>query len=491
MHQERSATIKLAASLILAGVSTVTWAQSEYDDQIRDLERELQQIAEMAADGGNVSARIEELESEIAALKQQVADPSGQPGAGSGGTNTANVPGVQGTPSPMQRNNESQFLTGDDLLDQSFPGSLPIPGSKVRFKIGGYVKADLIQDFDPVGDRYEFELATIPVSGTPEAAFDGRTTMHAKETRLNFDFRSKARNEERGWEFPLRVFMEFDFFDDRDSFRLQPRMRHAYGVIGRFLAGRSWSASTDLGALAPTIDFSGGDSVYGGRVSQFRFADRISDSLTYAVGVEELSSGIGNPLGVDGANRSSLPNLGGHLRWASKSKAHVQLGLDVFRLEWQGGESGPSDTEIGYGLSLSGAVPLGKDHRNRLSGAATIGSGAAHRVISLSFDGGNSAVITPAGLDAMSHWQIYGGYSHYWSDSLNSALVVAHAELDNSEFQPGTAIHKASSVHLNLVWFPYKSVSTGVEFMWGRRENNDGADGTANRIQVMAKYVFN
>lgn len=121
----------------------------------------------------------------------------------------------------------------------------------------------------------------------------------------------------------------------------------------------------------------------------------------------------------------------------------------------------------------------------------TIGSGAANRVVSLSFDGGNSAVITPAGLDAMSHWQIYGGYSHYWLDSLNSALVVAHAELDNSEFQPGTAIHKASSVHLNLVWFPYKSVSTGIEFMWGRRENNDGTDGTANRIQVMAKYVFN
>ena len=103
--------------------------------------------------------------------------------------------------------------------------------------------------------------------------------MHAKETRVNFDLRTVARNDDYGWEFPLQMFVELDFFDDRDSFRLQPRLRHAYGVIGRFLAGRTWSVTTDLSALAGTIDFSGGDSLYGGRVSQFRFSDLIGESF--------------------------------------------------------------------------------------------------------------------------------------------------------------------------------------------------------------------
>ena len=492
MYTYTKGSLALLASALLVGAPVTTaWSQTDDEQQIEALKQELERIAERASRGEDVSEDVAALRQQMAALEEQITGNSAPATQSSAGGETAPVPGIQGTPNPLQRNTQSQFLTGQDLLDQSFPGSLPIPGSKVRFKIGGYVKADFIQDLDYVGDRYEFELATIPVSGAPEASLDGQTTVHAKESRFNFDFRSVARNEDKGWEFPLQVFMELDFFDDRDSFRLQPRLRHAYGVIGRFLAGRSWSVTTDLAALTPTIDFSGGDSVYGGRVTQFRFGDRISDSLTYAIGVEELAASVGNPLGVDGAGRSSLPNLGGHLRWSSASKAHVQLGVDVFQLEWQGGASGASDTEAGYGVSLSGAIPLGASKRNRISGAATVGSGAAHRVISLSFDGGNSAVMTPGGLDAMSHWQIYGGYSHYWTDSVNSALVLAHAELDNSTFQPDSAIHKASSMHLNLVWFPYKSVSTGVELMWGRRENKGGADGTANRIQFMAKYVFN
>jgi hypothetical protein len=91
----------------------------------------------------------------------------------------------------------------------------------------------------------------------------------------------------------------------------------------------------------------------------------------------------------------------------------------------------------------------------------------------------------------MEAWQAYLGYSRYWSKSLNSTFAVAWAEVDNSDLQPGNAIHSAASAHANLVWFPYKRVSTGIEFMWGERENKDGAKGTARRIQMMAKFKFN
>jgi hypothetical protein len=167
------------------------------------------------------------------------------------------------------------------------------------------------------------------------------------------------------------------------------------------------------------------------------------------------------------------------------------LGADVFRLEWQGGDTGPSDEKMGYGVSLTGRHLIGGSNNNAISGAATIGSGSAHRVVSLSFDGGNDAVMTPDGLDVMSHWQVYGGYSHYWTKSLNSSVSAAWAELDNSELQPGNAIRRAGSVHVNLIWFPYKLVSTGIEYMYGIRENKDGEEGTASRIQFMVKYKFN
>jgi hypothetical protein len=57
--------------------------------------------------------------------------------------------------------------------------------------------------------------------------------------------------------------------------------------------------------------------------------------------------------------------------------------------------------------------------------------------------------------------------------------------------QPGNAIHQAGSAHVNLIWFPYKLVSTGIEYMYGARENKDGTEGNASRIQAMVKYKFN
>jgi hypothetical protein len=470
-------------------------AQDGYADRIQVLEEELEAIKDSSRAGEDVSTRIKNLEDEMEMLMRSMpADGSGSPPQGDEqvpATESPPAAGEQGSLIPMQRESAEEYLTGDDLLDASFPNSIPIPGSQTRFKISGYAKLDFVQDMDYVGDRFEFELATIPVAGTTESQLDGRSTLHAKESRIGFEVRSVARNEKHGWEFPLKGFLEVDFFDDRESFRYQPRLRHAYGVVGRFLAGRTWAITTDLSALAGTVDFSGGDSLYGGRVSQVRFEDNISDSLKYIVGIEDPATSIGNPSGLGGADRPSLPNFAGSLRWAFGNGATFSLGADVFRLEWQGAEGGPSDTEFGYAAVVAGRYPIGEGGKTTISGSATVGSGAAHRVISLSFDGGNDAVITPNGLDVMSHWQIYGGLSHYWAPDLNSTFSYALAELDNSEFQPGSAIHRAHSFHANLVWYPYKVVSTGIEIMWGERENFDGAKGDATRIQWMAKYQFN
>jgi hypothetical protein len=424
-----------------------------------------------------------------AILAQEAAQEAEQEAEQAAATDTVPEVGIQGSPNPLQRNDE--ILSGQDLIDESFPNSIPIPGSDVRFRIGGYAKLDFIQDLDYVGDRFEFELGSIPVEGTPESELGGQTTLHAKESRINFDVRSVATNEKYGWEFPLQAFLEIDFFDDREDFKLQPRLRQAYGVIGRLLAGRTWAVTTDLSALAGTIDFSGGDALYGARVALIRWEDEIGESLKWAVGVEDPQVSIGNPFDLGGEGRTSLPNFAGKLRWMGEDGSHLQLGADLFRLEWQGGDAGPSDTQLGFGATLSGRHLVGADNNNAIVATATFGSGAAHRVVALAFDGGNDAVITPDGLDATWHWQVYGGYSHYWSDSFNSTVSAAWAELDNSEFQPDDSIHRASSVHANLIWFPYKRVSTGIEAMWGRRENKDGASGTAWRLQSMLKFQFN
>ena len=481
-------------TLLLAGWGSPVFAQADYDEKIEELEEALEEIKASIQQGEDVGARIEALEEELAKLKEDIAEgePSGEEAedqvAAAAPADQLPPAGVQGAPNPMQ--DDKKYLTGQDLLDESFPNSIGIPGSQVRFRIGGYAKLDFIQDLDYVGDRYEFEIATIPVEGTPEAALDGRTTAHAKQSRLNFDFRSKAHNKKRNKDFPLQAFLEIDFFEDREDLARQPRLRHAYGVVGRFLAGQTWNISSDLEALPGTIDFSGGDALYGDRVAQIRWQDSAGEMMTWAIGLEDPKSDIGNPFDLDGRDRSSLPNLAGKVRWTTQAGSHFQVSGDVFQLDWQGGDTGPSDKATGYGLNLGARWLLGKGGNNSLLGGGSIGRGSAHRVVP--FEGsGSDAVMTENGMDVISHWQAFFGYSHYWTKSLNSTISTAWAELDNSELQPGETIRRAGTVHLNLIWFPYKLASTGFEIMWGERTNKDGAKGEAWRLQYMAKYKFN
>ena len=488
---------RLAALIVACTLPGLAAAQSaDIEQRLMELQEQLEELRASSAGPDEIDMKLDQLEAQLAALQAEVRAGEDEPDAVADESDTeksaiAELPesGLQGSPNPLQDDNK--YLTGKDLLDDDFPNSVPIPGTATRFSVGGYAKLDFIQDLDYVGDRFEFELASIPVAGTPEAELDGRTTLHAKETRLNFDFRGVARNEELGWRFPLQAFVELDFFDDRESFALQPRLRHAYGVVGRILAGQTWNISGDLEAIPGTIDFSGGDALYGDRVAQIRWQDSIGRNLTYAVGIEDPKVSIGNPLGLGGEDRASLPSIAGKLRWGFGNGSHVAVGLDLSPLDWQGGATGPSDTDIGVGVNLTGRWIVNDQSKNAIIAGGSIGDGSAHRVVSLRFDGGANAVITPGGLDLMSHAQAYIGYSHYWTPNLNSTFSTAWAELDNSVFQPGDAIHRTQSVHANLIWFPYKLVSTGFEVMWGERVNNDGAKGEAWRLQYMVKYKFN
>jgi hypothetical protein len=402
------------------------------------------------------------------------------------GDTTAVQPGVQGAPNPLQDN--VRLVVGQDLIDESFPSSIPIPGTDVRFKIGGYAKLDYIQDFDPIGSRYEFESATIPVEGTPEAELGGRTTLHAKETRFNFDVRTVVTNEHYGWTFPLRVFMEWDFFEDNPDLFRQPRLRQAFGVVGRFLAGQTWSINADLEALPGNIDFGGGDGVYGDRVAQIRWQDKLGERLRWTVGVEEPKSQIANPFDLEGSSRQTLPNFAGALRWTSAGGTHLQVGADLFQLRWQGGETGPDATAMGFGVNLTGRILLDSNNTNTILFGTSTGLGSSHRVLLLEFEPNDAVVTADDGLDVTSHWQGYAGFSHYWNESFNSTVSLYYARLNNSEFQSGDNIHDGGTFHINLIWFPYKYVSTGIEYMRGLRRNKDGAEGTANRVQLMAKF---
>lgn len=121
---------------------------------------------------------------------------------------------------------------------------------------------------------------------------------------------------------------------------------------------------------------------------------------------------------------------------------------------------------------------------------AGFGQGQGARIIALSWDGKASGDITNNGLRLNPAWFAYAGYNHYWSKSLNSTVSTAWTATDLTNDQSDNTIQKAGTFHANLIWFPYPLISTGIEYMWGMRENKDGVQGTASRVQFMVKFKF-
>ncbi|MDX8339035.1 DcaP family trimeric outer membrane transporter [Draconibacterium sp. IB214405] len=396
--------------------------------------------------------------------------------------------GHQGSVNPLNEN--TVVLSGEELLDQSFPGSWALFGTGVRMTIGGYVKADYIQDFDYVGDRYEFELGSIAVDGTPERAVGGGSSFHSKESRFNLDFRSKAKWK-NGKEFPMRVFVEVDWFFDSPSMALNTRLRQAYGVIGRFVFGRTWTTSGDLTAIPGCIDFSGGDALYGGRVTQIKWMDNLSKNFKYALALEELSPQVANPNGYSGASRLMWPNVAGMIKYHGDKGSTVQLGVDVFPVSWKGSTEVKNSQEVGYALTLMSRIVFPQAHYyDAITWGGGYGQGQANKIIALSWDGKGSGVVGPDGVDLAPSWFAYIGYNHYWTKTLNSTFATHWAGTDLSPLQTDNTIKGAGSAHVNLIYFPYERISVGVEYMWGQRENFDGVKGTASRLQFMAKFKF-
>ena len=380
--------------------------------------------------------------------------------------------------------NQAVDMTGDDLAVEPFSRSWPLYGTPARMAIRGYVKLDYIQDFDGAYDRFQFPVAAVPVPGDGRLDQAGYMNMFARESRISVDIRSFTEND-----VPLQVFMEVDFWTLADTpFFTAPRLRHVYGVFGRLLAGRTWGTLTDVYSLAPTIDFAGGDAVSGSRRPQVRFEQPLNDEFRAAVALEMLEfPDIDNVDDQAGEASMQLPLLAARITRSTK-RGRAMLGAALYQLRWDGLGTGPDATVVAWGVVFSGRLGLGE--RDFLVWNTSAGNGWGSNVAT-NIGVGSAAVLTPDGsLNDLFAWNAQLGVAHYLSDVVALNASVAWASVEDSPLKPAGRLKEGGTAHVNVIWSPFKSVNTGVEYMHGLRRNYYGLDGTASRVQAMVKFIF-
>ncbi|HXP96165.1 MAG TPA: DcaP family trimeric outer membrane transporter [Telmatospirillum sp.] len=216
-------------------------------------------VAALFAASGTVAqaadADLQSLQQQINMLQQQLKDvqakqaaaPAAGPLAGA-----ATVP-ANGGPGFLQYGSSA--------------GGFVIPGTKTALKIGGNMKFDMAWDVDAgIGgagvDQYQIRNAGLAGSGgfalpgTPAARQLGRFSANAGYSRLNFETRTPSEYGE------IKFYTEVDFSgsnggNEYNSNSHAVRLRHAYGTVGNWLIGQTWTNWTDRATVPNSVENNG------------------------------------------------------------------------------------------------------------------------------------------------------------------------------------------------------------------------------------------
>lgn len=369
-------------------------------------------------------------------------------------------------------------LTAADLVDDSFKGSWPLFGSDYRLKFGGYFKLDMLYDFGATGNDTQFLIGQIPIDGSAEDKKSGYFNMFLNETRFNFDLRSTKS------EVPQQFFIEFDFFGADSNY---PRLRHAYMTYGNLLIGQTWATYVELSSLVYLFDFAFGDALFGNRTPQVRWQEQISPEWKWAFAIEKMqTSGIYNPNALAGEASDQLPLATARITQTTEDGLHMLAGL-VQQLYWDGGANGKDASAVGWALIYAGRKNILDD--SYFTWNLAYGDGTADIIMALTGSESNAVLTSDGNLETRQGYSVALGLGHSWNHEYTSNLSYAITDLEDQERAPD-AVQSGHVGHINFIYSPAKNISTGLEYMWGYRENGDGARGDSSRIQTMVKYDF-
>jgi DcaP outer membrane protein len=372
-------------------------------------------------------------------------------------------------------------------------GSFKLPGSNTSVTLGGYVKLDAVfsspsAGVDTKGDLF-LDPTTIAVG--PGAGNNERNQVKfgARETRLFVKTNTPTTFGD------LNTHVEFDFYgaDGNESVSNSHgfRLRHAYGTLGNFLAGQTWTNFMNPASLPDTLDFGGPVGQIFDRQAQVRWTQSFggpasATSGQWSVALENPETVVQIPGGGSfRADDDRLPDVTGQVLFnTSIGKISVHGLVRQIRVD---SASAPAamDQKLGGALSVAGVIPsVGKDDFRFTASAGN----AIGRYSDGFFPDG--VVGSDGRIRLPKQWGWFAAYRHYWFDQLRSNLVLSTAGENNPAGAPASTNKSTRSAHVNLIWSPVANSDLGFEYIHADRETEDGLKGHLNRLQASAKYAF-
>lgn len=357
-----------------------------------------------------------------------------------------------------------------------------VPGTNTALSINGYVKLDMIFDFDQ--DMGDTLFAAGLDTGNDES--DTSFRAHARQSRLNI---STATPTDVG---TVKTTIEADFFggggNETFSNSRGLRIRHAYGQLNGWLAGQTWSNFMHFTAYPATVDFDGPVGVSFIRQAQLRYTTPVGDGAALSFSAENSEA-----TGFEDS-RDNFPDLTAKYKWAGSGGG---IEFAVLARSLTSDSATGDDNAFGYGLMAAGSINL--TNATTLMAGAIFGDGVGRYIYTAQSNNDSTASRSGIGeayidsngdLETVEAWGANVAITQQWTPKFKSGLGYGRVEGDQPSDLFPNSFETLQSVHFSNFYQVADPVTLGLEVSWADKElaNGDSADNT--RLQLAAQYSF-
>ena len=435
--------------------------------------------------------KLQQLEQEMSELRGQISAIEQAPSANlTTPTPTSGGPSADLTiPAPP---------SGEAAAQETGPKTPKEDQSKSSLDLYGFIMLDSGYDFktnDP--DWFDVIRPTKLPSFKGEFAPDGKAYFGVRQTR--FGVKTSTPTSVGN----LKTQFEFELFGTgADAGQTTFRLRHAYGELGQFGAGQTWSPFMDIDVFPNSIEYWGPTGMVFFRNVQVRWMPIRSDNtrLTFAVERPGASADQGiyaNRIELQGVKpKFDMPDFSWEARLI-RSWGYARFGGIFRKISWV--DTNTSDAvdltgdAFGWGVNVSSNVKFGKDSLGRFM--VVYGAGIQNYMndapVDIGIKNNFSNPTSPIKGVALPLLGVVSFLDHNWSERFSSSIGYSLLNIENSDAQKPSDFHQGHYALANLLYHPVSPVTIGSEFQYGRRVNfGDGFNVNDYRLQFSFKYEW-
>jgi hypothetical protein len=299
----------------------------------------------------------------------------------------------------------------------------------------------------------------------------------------------------------LKTIFEFELFGTGvDAGQTTFRLRHAYGELGRFGAGQTWSPFMDIDVFPNSFEYWGPNGMVFFRNIQFRWAPIQNDRLRVIFAAERPGASADGGIYADRVElqgvkpKFDMPDFSWQVR-LMRDWGHLQVAGIFRKISWVNTAANPQfdlgrDT-LGWGVNVTSNVKFTKDDVGRF--AFVYGDGIENYMNDAPIDVGlKNNLLNPSRPVEGVPLPVLGLVSfldHNWSQRFSTSIGYSLVNITNSNAETPSDYHQGHYALTNLLYHPVPAVTVGGEFQYGRRVNfKDGFNVNDYRLQFSFKY---